>query len=73
MQVSLFVTLQEMLEVLGLSYVLVMQKLLQTLSFVHNFTETSNTAHMSESACAGLAPEKHVRKPLCSALKVSCL
>lgn len=52
MQVSLFVTLQEVLEVLRLSYILILQKLLQMLSFVHNFTDTNNTAHVSESACA---------------------
>lgn len=42
-------------------------------SFVHNFTDSCNTAHVSESACAALDPEKHVRKTSCSALKVSCL
>ena len=62
-----------MLKVLRLSHVLILQKLLQMVSFVHNFTDTSNTAHVSESACAALDREKRVRKTLCSALKVSCL
>lgn len=51
MQVTLLVTLQEMLEILGLSYILILQKF----SFVHN---TSSTAHVSESAWAALDPEK---------------
>lgn len=40
MRVTLSVTLQEMLKVVGLSYILILQKLLQTFSFVHNFTGT---------------------------------
>lgn len=69
MQVTLLVTLWGMLNVLGLSHVLI----LQMLHFVHNFTSTSNSAHVSAASCAALDPEKHVRKTLCGALKVSCL
>lgn len=31
------------------------------LHFGHDFTDTSNTAHLSESACAALDAEKRVR------------
>lgn len=42
MHVTLFVTylLPDMLKVVGLSYILIQQKHLQMLGFVHNFTDT---------------------------------